>query len=430
MKIMKHNKQPINEIIENLENGDSTIYVSGTGTGKSFVCMYIIKYFKLKTLYVYPKHAIGKNIKKYEEFKEVEDYVSFCTFNTFCDEVVTNETLSKYDLVVIDECHHLLSEVYGRNICKFMDKDTDTKFLGMTATPSMGLCSCIDKFDKCVEGLSVMDAIEIGLMPTINYNIAIEGFSRDLLKSYLFADYDFNIDIKNSMHILKRYVDETNINKWICFFNSSAQIDSVYEDIEELFKGYKIVTVLSKLNNLDESMEEVECNEKVVILTCTMFTEGMHLSDIGGIFIFRNITSPSLFMQVVGRVCHIGKHKSPVIVDCSRSVYTLLYTFARRSYESLKDNNTNSKLRPLVSITINKLYYLPQYELYKVYEKAIHPIVFRGEKYCNILDLYNTYGLNKDEVLGFQKTYKVSRIEAINSILNRKSYEDLCTIRV
>lgn len=415
---MEHNKIPYEKVLDSLNDNLNTIYISGTGTGKSFICMSVIEKLQLKTLYVYPKHIIGKGIRKYKEFKDIEHLVSFTTFNSFTTPEKSYEILGEYDLIVIDECHHLLSDVYGNNLYNAYKNSDNLKVLGLTATPVIGGVSCVSLFDNSVEGLSVMDAIEVGLMPTIDYNIACQGITKDLLKSHLFTDIDVEIDIDKSYDILKKLICVKQIDKWVCFFNDSKQLLDMYDTITRLFDGYKVIPVLSKLDNLDSSMLEASLNKKVVILTCMMFTEGVHLSGIRGILILRNITSPSLFMQVIGRVCKIGTHNPPTVIDCSRSAYSLLYMFAKRSFKhsnSCLEKNKN----PIVKITINGIREVSNEELCNIFEKISSPIVFRGVKYSSYVDICDDYNISIADILKCQKDFKISKIQAISTLISK-----------
>ena len=59
--------------------------------------------------------------------------------------------------------------------------------------------------------------------------------------------------------------------------------------------------------------------ERAVVLSVDMLLEGVHLPDITGIVLFRNVTSLTVFQQILGRVCSIGNTVEPLIVDATRT---------------------------------------------------------------------------------------------------------------
>ena len=73
----------------------------------------------------------------------------------------------------------------------------------------------------------------------------------------------------------------------------------------------------SSLGNLNEVIEGLKKEEKAVVLSVDMLLEGVHLPNITGIVMFRNISSLVVFQQILGRVCSIGNKIEPVIVDGS-----------------------------------------------------------------------------------------------------------------
>ena len=105
MKLMPHNQKAVKEIVSAYVRGARRIvYVSGVGTGKSFVFLGLTEYIKGRILYVVPKYAVQENIAAYGEFASVRDKVDFVTFNQFTDGPSAEKLLDGHELIVIDEC--------------------------------------------------------------------------------------------------------------------------------------------------------------------------------------------------------------------------------------------------------------------------------------------------------------------------------------
>ncbi len=338
LTLMPHNQKAVDEIKTTLLNGyTKIIYTAGTGCGKSWVFMGTVftldEIYKsknpLRILYVLPKHVIKENVEGYDEYRKLSGFctVDFATFNFFKTYKKGVEKISKYDLVVIDECHHLGADLYGQNLVKCIQRfDKNVRFLGLTATPvrdtdKIDVC---DYFETHVAGISVFDAIRQGLMPMFNYHICLPEKDPGQLEK----EYDNKIravvDYMDSAEAVYDIVSKYDRKKWICFFNSKQDIENAMDSIKEIFEGYTICILLSSLRNLKEVMETVRNNERVVILSVNILLEGVHLEGIEGIVLYRNVTSTIAFQQMLGRTCSIGNDIEPVIIDTSQSARKIL----------------------------------------------------------------------------------------------------------
>ncbi len=335
LNLLPHNQKAVDEIRDLLEQGTKKIiYTAGTGCGKSWVFMGTVYNFielfsvdKVKVLYVIPKHVIKENVEGYDEYTHLANVctIDFCTFNYFSTYEKGIQKISEYNLIVIDECHHLGADLYGQNLVKCMET-SENVFLGLTATPfrDMDKVNVCDYFDTQVIGISVFDAIRQKLMPMFNYHICLP--EKDIKQ--LEREYDNNIkavvDYMDSAEAVYDIVSKYDRKKWICFFNTQQDIENAMDSIKQIFKGYKVCVLLSSLRNLKEVMEEIKSNDKVVVLSVNILLEGVHLDDIHGIVLYRNVTSTIAFQQMLGRTCSIGNKIEPVIIDTSQSARKIL----------------------------------------------------------------------------------------------------------
>ena len=86
-----------------LENGNTVCYVSGTGTGKSYIAFALIEQVQGRVLYVHPKMSVKTNIMEYPEYEQFADKIDFVTYNSFYK--WSPDDVANYDLVLFDECH-------------------------------------------------------------------------------------------------------------------------------------------------------------------------------------------------------------------------------------------------------------------------------------------------------------------------------------
>ena len=341
MNLLPHNARAVREILEAFDNGmQGVLYTSGVGTGKSFVFLGVLaamreKKPEAKALYVIPKYAIKENIETYDDFTGQQGNVRFATYNSFKNNEKAMKLLNDVDLVLIDECHHVGSDLYGKCLMRCLSK-AGTKYLGITATPERknGKDSVSCFFDASVEGISNFEAIRQNLMPEIIYRVCTPENS--INKTQVTLDKAGKRRKKTRNEVRQRLVyDNADTllapvlkkfprDKWICFFASQKDLYAYKPLVERMFPAYKVLILYASLNNLSEVMKEIQENEKVVVLSINILLEGVHLSHIDGIVLFRNVTSLSAFQQMIGRVCAIGKEIEPVVLDCSSSARKLM----------------------------------------------------------------------------------------------------------
>lgn len=337
IELRPHNKTAVDNIAIEIDKGvKRIIYTAGTGCGKTWVFMGTIEVLKSKfphlntirrprVLYVMPKYAIRENVEGYNEYKSLSCDVDFVTFNYFNNYEKGMNKISDYDFIVIDECHHLGADLYGQTLVKCMNT-SDKFFLGLTATPfrDTDKVDVSDYFEAKVTGISVFDAIRMGLMPMFNYHICLPEKDTKQIEREYDNEVRAVVDYMDSADEVSRIVNKYDRKKWICFFNSRKDIDDAMPTIKEIFNGYEIFILLASLKNLKEVMDGVKKSEKCVILSVNILLEGVHLDDIHGIVLYRNVTSTIAFQQMLGRTCSIGNKVSPVIIDTSQSARKLL----------------------------------------------------------------------------------------------------------
>ena len=357
INLKPHNKEAYSKITAQYASGaNSVIYVSGVGTGKSYVFMAVADSVPGRILYIVPKHAITNNITSYKEFSSVARKVDFATYNAFMDVETGKNLVRGYDLVVVDECHHLGSDRYGRVLTTVM-KEKAARFLGLTATPVRD----VDKFDVSayfdsrVDGLTNFEAISLGLMPPIEYRLCLPERSLRQVEKEYDNTVKAVLTYEGSEEVLAGAVKLFERDKWICFFPSTTTLEAHKQLVERLFPGYKIFTLYASLKNLDTVMDGLRSCDKAVVLSCNILLEGVHMDGIDGIVLFRNVTSLTAFQQMIGRVCSIGKTTSPVVLDCSACALKLMAKLlAQGAGSAPPPGQTHSSNKEIVRIGIGE----------------------------------------------------------------------------
>lgn len=407
MFLKEHNRKAVDNLKKAISEGSRTVlYVSGTGCGKTWVFMglaselhEIIPEFsqenRPKILYIMPKHVIKKNVEGYEDYKALGLNVDFETFNYFNNEEKAVERISQYDLVVIDECHHLGGDIYGKTILHAM-QNTDKYFIGLTATPyrNQDRTDVSDYFDTKVKGISVWDAIQMGLMPAFNYNICLpEKDLKQVRKEY---DNQVNavLELTDSKESVQEIVEKYDRNKWICFFPNSKTLNESRQMVEEIFEGYQVFTLLASLQNLDEVIEGVKNAEKAVIMSVNILLEGVHLDDITGIVLYRNVTSSIAFQQILGRTCSIDNTIEPVIVDTSQAARKILAQLLSDNEKATRNRRVqkDGEKKDILKVSINGTQKYDLTSLLKEMDRKLFNEIQIKEAATKAIEKYHSFG--------------------------------------
>ena len=345
IELLPHNQMLYEQIEEKIKKGYKSIFYSeGTGLGKSFIFMRLVQdYFEgMNILYITPKISIWTNLTRYKEFKTLNANIemrTFASFNTY-DE----SDCEFYDVVFIDECHHMLSDIQGMHVhrlCRDMKSHKKYSF-GFTATPYYQ-GQYVDEicFDCSCFGLDVFEAVEAGIFKKIK--LAVAGIDLDSIPE----EYKARYSIVGTEPLLNRILKEhSNIQRWLAYFSSKAELECAYSDLRELFPDYKILKLYTGIEDEDNILNQFEeYDGRVILMSVSKLLEGVHLKNVGGVLLYRNTGELSTYMQMYGRLCDMKNMNTPLFLDVTNSIISLTgissfkscrYTGQRREFR-IKD---------------------------------------------------------------------------------------------
>ena len=424
MALLEHNQKVYDEAVEYFKNGGKDLLiVQDTGTGKSFICAELLNtIFKgMSVLYVVPVFKIAENFKN---STGCSDNIEFVSYMFFKDDV----NLSDIDVIVFDEAHHIGSDKCGNVIQNIIQENKDKYIIGLTATPVREDKVDISTFfSKTINGASVFECIENGLMPKFAYISCSDRTIKDInsyARSYGVNSitkngitYNLKIDYSNSIDLLKGIVKDTNLDKWICFFGSVKELDENEKAMESIFQGYTIIKVHSYLDAVD--LEDLSKQSKIVVLSVNMFLEGIHLKGVQGVLISRNVGSVLVFRQILGRVSSIGSNVNPVVVDCTNTLSRIVTKLMRneRESETIQNERSEYTFKGIINTAlVDKKYINISNLLQNLYDigkyKTICGYTFKSDR-----DLAKQLGVNSSYVSSYIRK-GLSYEEIIYKILN------------
>ncbi len=328
--LLPHNQQPFEELINAFGLYPDVLFIHGTGLGKSYVFLELADtiFENKKILFIVPKLAIKDGVGNYEDYKNTGADITFKTYNYFKNDDRVQEAYENYDIFVFDEAHHLGSDLYGMTARKLFDlvRNCPAKLiLGLTATNRReDKTDVSDFFSGTVTGMSILDAIENGLIPPFEYLVCRDNAELRAGYDRKVSDYRKKLDYPESIPLLKDTIARNPRKRWICFFEKISDLEAYEPVIKKIFPDtHKILKITTRHS---DTVKEIENYENVVVLSVDKLLEGVHVPDMEGIIMFRNVRSLPVFQQILGRVVRIGTKNPPLVLDCT---CTALKIFAK-----------------------------------------------------------------------------------------------------
>lgn len=422
MNLLPHNQELCNKIIKKMKKHHDICIVQGTGGGKSFILMYlIITQFKDKKIaIVTPTKDIQDGIKTYKEFKEVKKNVKFFTNNYFNSEEKIDEISSEYDVVVVDEVHHIGSDLYGQNLRILKDKmvSQGKYFLGLTATPirSVDKVDVRKFFSAEVTGYGVFDFVQIGLMPQIEYLICeketIEQAIKDKCREV--------IDYESSYDLLRDIIESNHRNKWLCYFSSVKDLHKHRKLVKELFPDHRYIEIYAGSEDTSETFKTIGKDEKVVISSVSKLLEGIHLDKMEGVLLFRKVTSLNAFEQILGRLMSIGAKTSPIFVDCTSTASKLLakMLYVKPENDILPPPATGGSIKDVVKVPLSNSRFFDIVKLQMAMGSSL-TFEFRGKIYPSCMACCKKFSISYNNVLHRRAKYNISLQDSVEYYVSK-----------
>lgn len=364
MKVSDYNQKLYEQVLEKVNSGYHQIFYSeATGLGKSIIMqLLIINNFQDKRiLYITPKNSIWDNLSQYEAMKNVACKM----YAAFKNNQTSLEIINDYDVVFIDECHHMYSDIQGESIQYAMSHFADKYFFGFTATPKLKVGLASEAFETSCIGMDVYEAVQNGIFPKIKYAVLVPDekgsiYSNDIL------DQIYEIFSKRQEEGDKCLVYLTNI-----------------QDLEEyqcllkgIYKDYEIMSIHSQ-KSLKENKEILErfnnASGNVMLLSVDSLMEGVHLENVHCLISCRHTQSLNVFLQIMGRLCKPYSTIEPLFIDVTDSIEDI--DFNLEDVSTRKGQGTSiigvRSLKDIMDVHCDEYKYVEFYEKLKQVNKQV-----------------------------------------------------------
>ena len=224
--------------------------------------------------------------------------------------------LNKKVIIVVDEAHHAVAASYRKIIEKIQKVRTDTKLLGLTATPlrinEKGTNDLLNFFDNnIIYSVPTAFLISIGVLATphcerINTNYKVETTidQEKFIRKWGEASPDLIEKIAHSCErnkiIVDKYIENKDVyGKTLIFAMNVYHCITLCEDFQS--RGINCDYVYSGHKGNQSKIKRFQKGELDVLININILSEGSDFPNIQTIFLTRPTSSEVLLLQMIGR---------------------------------------------------------------------------------------------------------------------------------
>jgi len=230
-----------------------------------------------------------------------------------------------FDLVVVDESHHVRAPTYEAVLSKLLETNPDLKVLGVTATPFRSDDKSLsDFFEEMAYSIDVISLIEKGyLVPVKGYLVSLPVDDSKLRLSRNAdgeLDYTaksvsevFNTPEVNSL-IVKKWKELAGGRKTIFYTASLEHALALFAEFEKAGIPAAYVDGKMPLKKRREILRAFKSGKVKVLTNMNVLTEGFDDPEVECIGLVRPTKSLNLYAQIVGRGLRIAPDKEDCLV--------------------------------------------------------------------------------------------------------------------
>lgn len=341
---LKPNKMQVG-FIDNLmkmrqKGVDRALLLSSTGTGKSLASAFALREMQpKKILFLVHREQIAKqtirsykrvfgNTKTYgllsgtSKDKNIDAEYLFSTIQMMKKtEIHTQFAKDEFDVIVLDECHHVGSDSYQQTMNYFKPKF----WLGMTATPDTKNYDIYAIFNHQIAyEIRLQQALEEDLLCPFHYfgitdleidgevfddNTGVRNFSKlvsDARVEYVIQKAEYYGYSGNRVKGLIFCSSKKEAMELSANFNRHGYRTEALTSKDSQEKREMIIERLTDDDNIDNQLD--------YIFTVDIFNEGVDIPEINQVIMLRPTESPVVFIQQLGRGLRKYEDKEYVVI--------------------------------------------------------------------------------------------------------------------
>jgi superfamily II DNA or RNA helicase len=326
---LRENQKPVvDAYLSHVKKGGGGLLELPCGFGKTLLSLYICSQLKKKTLIIVHKEfLLNQWIERIQEFLpgakvgriqaqiiDIEDKdIVIGMLQSLSMKDYPDTMFSSFGLTIIDEVHHISSEVFSQALFKIVTFHT----LGLSATMErkdgttnvfkMFLGDILYKGKREEQYNVVVRGIEY-ITNDVEFNEIPLDFRGNIQHSTLISKLcTFNHRSEFILKVLKDMIQENNNQQIMIIAHNKNLLKYLYDAIEHR----NIATVGYYIGGMKEKALKESETKKVIIATYAMAAEALDIKTLTTLIM---ATPKTDIEQAVGRILR-EKHGSPIVVD-------------------------------------------------------------------------------------------------------------------
>lgn len=298
------------------------------GWGKTAMALYICSRLQVKTLVIVHKSfLVNQWIERIEEFlpsarigkiqgKEIDIQnkdIVIGMLQSLSVKHYSEDTFASFGLTIVDECHHISSEVFSQSLTRIVTKYT----LGLSATMTRkdGLTHVFKMFLGEVVYAVKRIADDTVLVKTLLYDSKDDAFKETVYDHRGNPQYstmitkicDYNERSEFILKVLQNELTHTKEQQIMILAQNKSILKYLYDAIVHRNLG----SVGYYMGGMKESQLKESETKQIVVATYAMASEGLDIKTLTTLLF---ATPRTDITQAVGRILRV-KHNRPLIVD-------------------------------------------------------------------------------------------------------------------
>ena len=289
MELRDYQIKAVESIFNSFSEGNNALVVACTGCGKTVIFSEVTRKLvneKKRVLILAHRgelleqtqtkligFGVMSALEKAENTATAYDNVVVASINSISkDERLQRFSPNHFDVIIVDECHHIMSDIYQKVINYF----SSALILGVTATPNRSDMKSLSKvFPEISFEYNTREAIEDGYLVPINVKrcpvkIDISNVQVNA-GDYSVKDLESTLDpyleeIANILHV------EAANKKTLIFTPTIAIADKMAQILNN--NGFNAASIHSKVSDRTERLKKFSNGEITIAVNPLVLTEG------------------------------------------------------------------------------------------------------------------------------------------------------------
>lgn len=359
IQLKSYQEKAFQNILRFWENNKRCYVEHSTGTGKTYIIAKLVENLLLdaknKILILSPSAYINDRIKKLLKTVIPSGNITFRFKAEKVINILTYQYLYRNSAIIPPNnfTHIIMDEAHRAGALGWHEKgllpiiNNNVKIVGLSATMerySQGIDVKEFLENNCAGELSLFKAITEGILPSIGkYVYSVKNIDSKIKEVKLEIETKYKnfpdkkkrilskLDVKqikdySIQNIIKKHYQSIQYQKIIVFcegIEHSIDTNALLEKTFMRFSNVKIEKITSKGSKkankliLSNFSNEIPPKKQInIIVAIDMLNEGIDVTGIDSIMLFRKTESPIVYLQQIGRVLRSHGKDNPLIFDC------------------------------------------------------------------------------------------------------------------